>query len=240
MLIQELESRNLFAITTGILGPEPTPASTGPSNPAILVNSGSVTASTPNAVLRNLNITGELDINASHVTVQNFRVNANGGQFAIKVAPGVVGTVFQHAEVFGATVAGVTGANYVAQYFNVHNNVDGFDVGGTSTIQYSLVNNNTGNAVSISPASARVNLFCDDLVAAPTTASVLFNGNGSTAEVDGTWLDGGLYTLNNAGTNNLIVANSFFGRDDSSGLLFGSASLWTHNEFYDDGSVANP
>lgn len=250
-MFQELEPRRMFAITTGILGAEPTPATTGPSNPAILVNSGSVTVSgslspsAPRIVLKNLNITGELDINASNVLVQNVRVNANGGPFCVKVMAGTVGTVLQHGELYGAAVAGVSGNNCVLQYFNIHNNADGCDVGDTittspqTTIQYSLISNNSGNAVSVVPGSTKINLFCDDLVAVPGAAAVQLNGNGSTVSIDGTWLDGGLYTINNAGTNNLTVVNSFFGRDDANGLLLGSA-FWSHNEFYDDGSVANP
>ena len=246
-LIEKLEDRSMLSggpITTGIYGPIPGPTNTGPSNPALLVNHvGNVTLGTPNAVVKNMKVTGgTLIVTASHVTIQNLYVDAGGNPFCIQVMPGVVGTVIQHGELLNASVAGTTGPNWVEQFMNIHAMTgDGALASGNSTLQTSWVHDVATNGIEIAAASTRVNVFGDNIIMPSTSNSCVFeNGRGSTTYINGSWLDGGVYTINISGMNTMSVTSNYFGRTAGSGLIFGTANVWANNVYADDGSLATP
>lgn len=75
---------------------ELTPLPTG----ATINRFGDVVVGTPGVVLSGLDINGAVYINASNVTVLNSKVTA-AGDYVIKVAPGVTGTIIQNTTIDG-------------------------------------------------------------------------------------------------------------------------------------------
>ena len=71
----------------------------GLSNPSILKPSGTVTVTTPGAVIENLDITGNIIIRADNVTIRNVRVTGSSSTAVIRPDRDVRGTTIEHCDV---------------------------------------------------------------------------------------------------------------------------------------------
>jgi hypothetical protein len=98
---------------------KPTEMNTGPTDPTVLVASGSITVNTPGAVIQNVDVTGTITINASNVTLQNFRVNSSGS-YDIVVGANATNVVIQDGELTGSHIAGIYGPGYTARRLHIH------------------------------------------------------------------------------------------------------------------------
>jgi hypothetical protein len=84
----------------------PTPATTGVPAGITLKPSGSITVTEPGTVISGLEVTGTINVLADDVTIEDTKVIQNGtcgptnacGNYAIRIAEGVSGTVIRHVE----------------------------------------------------------------------------------------------------------------------------------------------
>lgn len=89
-----------------IAGPTfPDATNTGVQIGTVLTNSGSITVSTPGAVISGLNVTGSITIAASDVTVRNCRVDGSGGEYCIGMDSGlsIVNLTVANCELFAVS-----------------------------------------------------------------------------------------------------------------------------------------
>ncbi|MCP3919678.1 MAG: LamG domain-containing protein [bacterium] len=101
-------------------GDRPGPHNTGPSDPSILQVVNQVYITTDGTVLENVDISDRLRINASNVTVRNFRVR---GAAATSYAIDIIGghnILLEDGEVTGANGRLIKGSRYTARRLNVH------------------------------------------------------------------------------------------------------------------------
>jgi hypothetical protein len=119
----------------------PDAGSTGLRDPGLLKPSGSVTVTTNGAVIENLDIKGQIIINANNVTVRNVRVTSNGEKYLITIATGRSGIVIEDAELNGRriTTHGIVGGGYTARRVNMYAVGDGFRAGSNTLIEDSWV-----------------------------------------------------------------------------------------------------
>ena len=116
---------------------------TGPSNPGALSPSGSLMITTDGAVYENLDVNGDIYIDADNVTIRNFRIRAGGASYGMKVFDGHSGVVIEDGEITGFGSAGILGVGYTASRLHVHTSGgDAFKiqgVGGPTVLQTSFV-----------------------------------------------------------------------------------------------------
>jgi hypothetical protein len=119
----------------------PDAGSTGLRDPSLLKPSGSVTVTTNGAVIENLDIKGQISINADNVTIRNVRVTSNGEKYLITIASGRSGIVIEDVELNGRriTTIGVIGSGYTARRVNMYAVGDGFRAGSNTLIEDSWV-----------------------------------------------------------------------------------------------------
>jgi hypothetical protein len=246
---------------------KPGPTNTGPTNPSILVNRGNITASTAGSVIENVNVSGIIYVNADNVTIRNFRINAQGQPFAIRIASGVKGTVIQDGEIqnFGSAVCyGFT--HYVARRLNVHHSQgDAFKADSTVLIESCWIHNlgTAANAhadgVQVSgPGAAGVVIrgnFIDMKYNEPGSShnAAVFvaanNGYIANVTIEKNWLNGGNYTIFNVWSSsdsypapvNTRILDNRFGRDYQYGVWSLTGTTVTRSgNVWDDTGVAIP
>ena len=104
---------------------KPGPDNTGPTAPELLVPSGSITVTQDGAVIENVSVSGTITVDASNVTIRNFRVDAQDGLYAINVRPDATNLLIENGELHHMHVFGVLGANFTARRLNVHHSGSG-------------------------------------------------------------------------------------------------------------------
>jgi len=97
---------------------------------------------TNGALIENVDVTGNIDIDADNVTLRNFRINANGAFYGIQVRPGAKGVLIEDGEITNSASAGVFGqgsATYRRLHIHDHNK-DGMKIRGAgSLVEYCFV-----------------------------------------------------------------------------------------------------
>jgi len=226
----------------------------------VLRASGSITISTPGAVVENLDVTGTVTITADNVTLRNFRVNGNGATYGINANAGATGVVIEDGEVYNVSGDCVYGAGYTARRLNVHHaGGDGLKHQGDGVIEYCWVHDlgtspgAHADGVQIMSGSnilIRGNYFDMPINKDGTDSnSAVFIrtafGPIDAVTVDGNWMNGGNYTVYSVGYNGVIptntrITNNRFGRDYRYGLydLEGTVVV-TGNVWDDTGAPAN-
>lgn len=234
--------------------PAPTPAkpdatNTGPSNAKILTRySGPTTITTPNTIIQNAFIVGQITIKAAGVVLKNFTLDAQNDNYGIEVVSGDV--TAQDGEIINANGAAIQGNNWTALRLNVHEmGSDAFNGGGHNTLQSCYIHNlgmnagahadgiqcNNGDHIVI-----RGNNFDlpwwdqgDDGQVYRSNSCIFLNGyvynylDGTV--VDGNWLNGGNYTIYALGQTNTTVSNNIFGSDYQYGRMNGKVATWKNN-----------
>jgi hypothetical protein len=113
-----------------------TPAEIGPSNPAALQPSGSITVTSGTRVIENVLITdGQITIyGGTNITIRNFKI-VNPGYWGILVDGGS-NVVIEDGEIYGGVSDGISGSNYTARRVYIHNmGADAFKAMGDCRIE---------------------------------------------------------------------------------------------------------
>ncbi len=87
----------------------PTPAQYGVNPATILNQSGIIQADTAGTVYKDLKVTGYIIVSANNVTIKNSSIQSNTW-WAIRIMPGVTGTIIDHVTVNGSGVNGASGS----------------------------------------------------------------------------------------------------------------------------------
>jgi hypothetical protein len=98
-------TKNCFASPGACCFPDPKYDNVGVPSSAKLTPSASITVTKPSTTLKNLDVTGQIAINASDTTLENVRliVDASGsGSAGIDIGNGVTGTVIEDCTILGS------------------------------------------------------------------------------------------------------------------------------------------
>lgn len=215
----------------------PTAENTGPYDEAALKASEALMITTDGAVYENLEVKGDIWIDADDVTIRNFRIDAAGEYYGIKVVDGHEGVVIEDGEIFGMTSAGVLGVGLTARRLHVHDSSgDGFKAEGESPaptlIEFCFVEklgtgedahadgNQTRGGANI---TFRYNNFFLPSPGTPNYPGAPYKSNAafmlelgiSNFIIERNWLNGGSYTIYcGSDAGGVSVRNNVFGRDN--------------------------
>lgn len=236
--------------TTVPPGGQPSCAGAGLSNPgALVVRNSSLTVTQNGAIVENLEIRGQLLIQASNVTVRNVWVWYGSATYTVRTFNG--GTVFDHVEVGkqgtpnARGIADYAGGSIVRNSY-IHDVEDGIKMGSGSTYTANLINNldspNSGPHSDAmqndgGPDNIVITFNCLD---SRTRGGGLGNaalqidtslGSVDNVRIEGNLLNGGNYTVfwraeppNPAPTNG-ILRNDWFGCQSRYGTVSSDGNL---------------
>lgn len=228
-----------------IPGCPPAPENVGPSEPAELRPSGPITVTEDNTVIENVDVTGDIEINASNVTVRNFRVT-DDGYWGIFVRGGS-NIIIEDGEIDGQNAMddAVRGANYTARRLYIHNlGGDAFKADGNNVIECNHItaigqgSGAHGDGVQMQVDGnivIRQNNF--DLTTGSLTACVFPSGIGPVrgpVYVQDNRMNGGAYIV--YCSDQLHLTGNTFGPDYSFGPVTGSCREWVDNTWESDGT----
>jgi len=211
----------------------PDGSTTGVPAGVVLRSSGSLTISTPGAVVSGLDVNGCVSITASNVTLKDSYVHGNCGGGAEITTPydgSATGIVIENVEINGnrttPSARGISGANFTAIAVNVHDTTDAIDVQNNDFVRDSYIH--------------------DLWVASGDHTDGVQSAGGNVARVDHSTIFAGCYTCNSAifvksdlgpiGTfvanNNLVAGGGYtvYAMQGSGGYSSGSIS-YTNNRF---------
>jgi hypothetical protein len=230
---------------------------TGPVNPGALVPSGDLSITTDGAVYENLDISGYVHIDASNVTIRNFRIDGSFSEiYGINIAPGNSGIVFEDGEIFN-TGNGIRGLGYTARRLYIHDNTsdafrpEGVAGSGPTLVEYCFVEkmglsaDAHADALQVSGVSAGsydVTLQYNNLYM-PAPGSPGHPGDASKASsviflartvsnyvIQNNWLDGGGYTIYcGPATSDVLWRNNIFGTNYQFAAVTGICQNWSGN-----------
>ncbi len=116
----------------------------GPSNPSILKPSGTVTVTTPGAVVKNLDISGSIIVKADNVTIRNVKMSGSTNTALIKIERDVKGTTVEHCKISvdsGGANGGVgyLGNNTTVRYCEIEGYADGIKAESGGLYEYNYI-----------------------------------------------------------------------------------------------------
>jgi hypothetical protein len=213
---------------------------------------------TDGAVYENLNVNGDIYIDADNVTIRNFRINAAGGSYAIKVFDGHRGVVIEDGEITGFRSAGILGVGYTASRLHVHTSGgDAFKIqgtGGPTVLQDSFVEkfglvdgvdhsdavqSNDSTLTTSNVTIRRNNFYMPYGIGYYPNANFMLQQSLSNWVIENNWLVGGTYTVYCYDyTTQVTVRNNYFG----DGALYGPKApqrpckQWSGNTWEDTGA----
>jgi hypothetical protein len=219
----------------------PSADNTGPSDPEALTRSQAPRIRTDGAVLKDLDLSGTVTIDADNVTLRNFRLNASSDFYGIQIVAGHKGIVIEDGEIFNMKSAGILGAGFTARRLHIHDSGgDGIKAGGAggpTLVEQCFIEklgtkpgahadgNQTRGGSNITfrynniwmPAPGTPNY-----PGAPykSNAAFMISGEVSDFVIERNWLNGGNYTIycQNTGGSGVFVRNNRFGRDNGGRL----------------------
>ena len=221
-------------------GQKPGPHNTGPSDPSLLVPSGTITADVDGMVIENVDVNGIIRIEADNVTIRNFRINAGGNSYGIHCTFGTyTGTVMEDGEIHNVDSSALIGRNFTARRLNIHHSGgDGIKAEGNVLVEGCWIHhlgmnpgahadgNQTRNGSNIVFRGNNIDMP-EGLTGFRTNAAFIIQdetGPVSNFLIEGNWLNGGNYTIMLAneqygGPSNITILNNRFGRDYRYGTL---------------------
>jgi hypothetical protein len=235
----------------------PGASTTGPTNLGALVASGSLTITTPDTVLENLDVIGRIAIKANNVTVRNFRITATGQIFGLKSYSGYSGIVLEDGEITGSSGALLVGSGITARRLNLHhggsdgvNPYNDFLMDACWLHHLGTAEGSHADGVQIALGSnfAITGNYFDmpiDLFEAGqeyrSNAALFINPTGATpirtVSISGNWLNAGNYTIYCMGdSDGVSIANNLFGRNyryDVKRLTASGTVTWSNNRWLD-------
>lgn len=233
--------------------PRPGAHNTGPSDPSLLVPTGSITADVDGMVIENVDITGTLVVEADNVTIRNFRIDAQGASYGIN-ASWNNNILIEDGEIINAGSAGLMGKNLTARRLNIHHvGKDAMKIHSNSLIEACWV-----HEIGMSPGAHA------DANQTRSGSNITFRGNNFDIPVgvpghlsnacqiiqdevgpidnillEGNWFNGGNYTIYLAhedfgGPTNCVVRNNRFGRDYQYGTMSAEVPFVAEGNVWDD------
>jgi hypothetical protein len=204
--------------------PDPSTANVGPSSAcSSLTPSGSMTISTAGATVQNMDVKGEVIVNAKNVTLTNDCVSSDGGgtlgSRAVTIAKGVTGTQITDSDIAGANSTSQSveealsnnyaNANTTADHDYIHNCGECVHGAWTLTNSYVIVNGTVPNCGSECPDHYE-DIYCDSSTFV-ANHDVLLNPEGQTAVLfcDTSGGSGGPALNHITLTNSLVAGGGF-------------------------------
>lgn len=233
----------------------PSPDTTGVPAGTHLTPSGSITISTPGAVVSGLAVSGTINVRASNVTIENSDIaEANPSNAAIDIASGVTGTLLEHDTIHGTNnssgslayaVNDMTGSVTSVTEDHVYAyNIDRILVGpGTVTNSFALGNANIAGEhyEDVYEGNGSVTLNHNTLLNPHNQTASIFLSNDfgplGVVQITNNLLAGGDYILygdatnvNNLGvTSETVTGNRFSRIYYPHGGLYGAAVYMPHS-----------
>ncbi len=234
------------------LGGYPDLTNTGVPAGTTLTNSGSITINTDGAIIQDLNISGQIVVNADNVTIRRVRVTS-GDYYPIDYT-NHTGLLIEDSEVIGLSsnvTAGLSFDNYTARRVYLTGAADGFKANANVLIEDCYVNqlaigqdthNDGVQTTGGSNVTLRHNTF--KLGDQSGVSAVVQAGNewGDNTDwvIENNLMDGGGWTINASGNRNINfqILNNRFTRRAGYGVGYVQGSTWSGNIYDDDGSAA--
>jgi len=224
---------------------------TGPSDPGALVASGSHNITTNGTVLENVNISGNVVINADNVTLRNFRLH-DSAIYGIKIEPGHSGILIEDGEIYGFS-AGILGAGWTGRRLYIHDvgsdAIKAQGPGGPTLVEYSFVekigmtvdshadaNQCTGGSnITFRYNNMWIPAEGPNYPGAPYNTNSAFMNSGTISNfvIEHNWLNGGNYTI--YCMPGVSVRYNRFGRDYRFGPIAGTCTQELGNVWDDTG-----
>jgi len=239
---------------------------TGPSNPAALTPSPSLKVKTDGVVLENLDITGRVKIDASNVTLRNFRIDATGTSYGILIEDGHSGILLEDGEILNMKSSGILAySDFTARRLHIHDSgADGLKVQGGSgptVIESCFIEKLGRNPTSHADGNQtrggsnitfRYNNIYMPAPGTPNYPGEPYKSNAtfmleldiSNFVIEHNWLTGGNYTIYCPRKGGVSVRNNVFGRDnaglpvgkDAVRVRAGNCEQWSGNRWEDTGN----
>ena len=229
---------------------------TGPSDPAALVASGAKMITTDGVVLENIDVRGDIWIDADDVTVRNFRIDASGMSYGINVLDGHSGVVIEDGEIYNMSSAAILGTGFTARRLHIHDSSgDAIKAQGSSTgptlVEYCFIEKlGSGSEAHADGDQTRGgsditfrynNIFLPapgkpGYPGAPykTNAAFMLQLDISNFVIENNWLNGGNYTIY-CQSSGIYVRNNIFGTSYEFGPVDGNCTEWSGNVREDTG-----
>jgi hypothetical protein len=245
--------------TTAAPGPMPSRASliegAGLSDESILEPSDGLKVTTDGAIIENLDIRGNVVVDANNVTFRNTRFTYDGAAFGIKINDDQQGTTFEHCEInlinANAGVRGGTGRTM--RYCEISGHADGVKIHSNELYEYNYIHmakpdgsgkhldgmQNSGNGSNVVIRRNVIDVPKD----AGGNAAIFTQTNFGPVDnvlIEQNYLNGGNYTLFIFGegeTTDVRVLGNRFGRDHRYGVRRITAFdvQWSGNVWDDTG-----
>lgn len=238
----------------------PSAGNTGVPSGTSLKSSGSVTVSTDGTIINGLDIKGTVTVRAKNVTIENSKIEAGSGDWALQVASGSV--TLKDSEITGSAYGAVVGDNYTLLRDDISDfHGDGMKLGDNVTVQdcwiHHATTQNGQHADGMQLQGGQSNVLIKHNSIDPeengSNAAVFLkndlgpNNTVGPVVVDDNLLGGGGFTLYAyKGSTGLVqggitIKNNHFLRD----FEYGPAAVnipvtWTSNVYDNNGQVINP
>jgi hypothetical protein len=217
---------------------------TGPTNESILQARGGFSTSFDGQVIENVFITGTITIQHRNVILRNFKIDANGNPYGIRVisGAGASGAIIEDGEIYGSLSSGIFAqAGLTMRRVEIHHSdgdatkFEGFE--GTLVEDcwwhhLGLAEGAHADGVQIRKGSNftfRRNFSDMPIGLSGTRSNSAFIIGSDLSAIDnvvieGNWLNGGNYTIylqdsGQGGITNAVVRNNWFGDDYRYGIL---------------------
>lgn len=105
---------------TSTLCPTPSASNTGPSDPSVLMASGSISSTMDGQVIENVDVTGSVTILHKNVVLRNFRILTTSHYGIRANDPAVENLLIEHGDVAGAQSSGIIVSNGTVRSVNIH------------------------------------------------------------------------------------------------------------------------
>jgi len=230
----------------------PGPHNTGVPVGTVLTPSGSIRIEAPGALIKGLDISGEVTVLADNVTIRNVRIRS-GDYYPIRYFDNDnKGLLVEDCEIEGTSddvTASLSFANYTARRLNIHGGADGFKADENVLIEdcwiHDLRNGPDQHNDGVQSTGGKGVTLRHNAISGASNACVQTGDEGAATEdltVECNTLSGGGYALNIRGTGatrptNTKVINNVFARDSEYGpwTIDDPSPIVTGNT-YDDGT----
>ncbi|WP_231851382.1 right-handed parallel beta-helix repeat-containing protein [Microlunatus phosphovorus] len=219
-----------------------------------LRDSGSITVTTPGAVIQGLRVNGTITVSANDVVIRDTLIRGGGNGYPIRVAPGVRNALIEYVDIDNLNSTGIgiffNRGSGTVRYADIHSAEDGVRVGADNvTIEQSYIHDlhrmpgghhdviqiRSGNNVTIRGNSLLAYVrSTDDPMNAAIQIGSLTSSPLQNLRVINNYMNGGNYTINGGESGNIAsgqFAGNVFGRDYRYGVRTGIGSnvSWSGN-----------
>lgn len=191
----------------------PDATNTGPTDEAALKPSESIDVTQDGAVIEDVSVDGTITVNASNVTIRNFRVDAGSADFGISIGADCTNVTIEDGEITGSTIAGIYGPNFTARRLEIdHCGADGIKPWSNVVVDSCYIHHlgmdagahadgiqaSGGDDITITNNNIDVPQHTEGGQTYLSNSAVFLStafGPVGNVEIVGNWLDGGNYTI---------------------------------------------